>query len=387
MSIPIALIPVLRPLYRYPVWDKMNKMEGFDLELFSVEDEMLENIAFVPMETIRAEFNHQPVRNIYIPPGLLYQKGVFRGVFSKNKALIYSGNIRSISTWISAILGRLFGKKIYFWSHGAYGNERGMILRMKKWFFRIPHGTFLYGNHARELMLRWGIKAERMHVIYNSLDHDHHLELRKQVGSGDRAKLREHFGNDLPVLLFIGRLTPQKRLSLLFQAVQELEARGDRVNILLIGDGSEIQNLKEEASKLQSQTWFYGKCYKDEELSALIAGADLCVSPGNVGLTAIHCMSFGTPVISHGNMDNQMPESEALTHGKTGLFFEEGSAASLADAIQNWLAYQREAGRDKIRRDCFEIVDSRFNPNYQKNIIKQVLLRDLKINAPERHAD
>lgn len=387
MGIPVALIPVLRPLYRYPVWRALNRLKGFELELYTVEELTMEGIAFIPMDTIRSEFKHRKLRNLYIPPGMLFQSGVLKTAFGKNKALIFSGNIRCISTWVTAVLGRLMGKKIYFWSHGAYGNESGMTLRAKKLFFRIPHGTFLYGNHALKTMRQWGMKEDRLHVIYNSLDHAHHLKLRKKIASGSNSALREHFGNDRPVLLFIGRLTPQKKLPLLFKAVRQLEDRQTFVNILIIGEGSEREQLQEIASGLQSQTWFYGKSYEDMELSSLIAGADLCISPGNVGLTAIHCMSFGTPVISHGNKDHQMPESEAIIPGRTGLLFDEGSSDSLANSIQEWLDYQQENGRKKIREDCYQVIDTTFNPGYQTEVIRKVLSEDLKINIPQRHGD
>ena len=37
-----------------------------------------------------------------------------------------------ISTWISAIIARLRNRKVYFWTHGLYGNESKL-----KYFFRI----------------------------------------------------------------------------------------------------------------------------------------------------------------------------------------------------------------------------------------------------------
>ena len=37
----------------------------------------------------------------------------------------------------------------------------------------------------------------------------------------------------------------------------------------------------------------------DESNSELIYHSDLCVSPGNVGLTAIHSLTYGVPVATH----------------------------------------------------------------------------------------
>ena len=49
--------------------------------------------------------------------------------------------------------------------------------------------------------------------------------------------------------------------------------------------------------------------------------SDLTVSPGNIGLTAIHSLSYGTPVCSHSNFNNQMPESEAIINFEKWFFF------------------------------------------------------------------
>lgn len=51
-----------------------------------------------------------------------------------------------------------------------------------------------------------------------------------------------------------------------------------------------------------------------------IYNADLCVSPGNVGLTAMHSLVFGCPVITHNCFEWQMPEFEAIQPGITGDF-------------------------------------------------------------------
>ena len=119
--------------------------------------------------------------------------------------------------------------------------------------------------------------------------------------------------------------------------------------------------------------WFYGECYDEILISELIYNADLCVSPGNVGLTVIHSLSFGTPVITHNNFSNQMPEFEAIEQGVTGDFFEENSIESLEQIITKWLSFNPSKTEEMINR-CYEIVDIKYNPNYQMSILSNVLI-------------
>lgn len=72
--------------------------------------------------------------------------------------------------------------------------------------------------------------------------------------------------------------------------------------------------------RVDKNVWFYGSCYDEQTNAELIYNADMCVAPGNVGLTAIHAMTFGCPVITHSDFKWQMPEFEAIHPGKTGDF-------------------------------------------------------------------
>ena len=104
----------------------------------------------------------------------------------------------------------------------------------------------------------------------------------------------------------------------------------------------------------------------------LLYSADLCVAPGNIGLTAMHAMAYGCPGISHNDFKWQMPEFEAIKEGITGEFFERDNAESLANSITNWLS-THENKREEVRNACFKEIDERWNPHKQLEIIKNVI--------------
>ena len=140
-----------------------------------------------------------------------------------------------------------------------------------------------------------------------------------------------------------------------------------------IGDGvqkEELQSLTEQFG-LSKQVWFYGACYDEKQISDFMYNADICVSPGNVGLTAMHAMTFGLPVITHDNFCNQMPEYEAIEDGETGAFFKENDVNSLAKSIQEW--FENHSDREKVRRACYKVIDEKYNPHVQVKIFKDVI--------------
>lgn len=300
-----------------------------------------------------------------------WQNGVLKLlVDNRYDSYIMVGEPFIISTWLFALLRPVIArkKKLYFWSHGWYGRESVIKKWMKKIFFGLATGTFTYGEYAREKAIEQGNNPNKIWAIHNSLDHNRHLEIRKNISNSDLYK--DHFGNDYPTIIFIGRLTKVKKLDILFSALHILKKRNKHFNLVLVGDGEERNRLERISNQMGVDTWFYGACYDEKTNSELIYNADLCVSPGNVGLTAIHTMTFGTPVITHDSFEDQMPEFEAIKQGETGGFFLKDDDESLADSISNWFDNQNY-DRDFFRKSCIKEIDSNWTPEYQLSVLKK----------------
>lgn len=313
--------------------------------------------------------NKKTLKNVNIGP-FYWQKGALSLLKSDYTDIITPGDINCISTWLMLIAAKYYNKRIFTWTHGAYGKE-GLIRRMAIRFraTRLA-GILLYGNYAKEILVKYGIDENKMHVIYNSLAYDEQIALRSKITGSDVYK--DHFMNGNKNIIFIGRLTKVKKLDQILEATSLLAKKGKDYNVTFIGNGSEKDYLTDLAKTLCiTNVWFHGACYDEKVLSELIYNADLCVSPGNVGLTAMHSMVFGTPVISHNNYITQMPEFEAILPGKTGGFFNENNVESLANSIEQW--FSKGLNREDVRKNCFEVIDKKYNPHVQIETIKKAL--------------
>jgi Glycosyltransferase len=143
---------------------------------------------------------------------------------------------------------------------------------------------------------------------------------------------------------------------------------------VLVGDGAELEALQEvsRALGLEGRVWFHGACYKPEKLAQLFEWADVVASPGNVGLTAIHALRHGTPVITHDNPLRQMPEAEAIRDGENGALFAEGDPADLARTLTEW--FERHPQKtDALRARCKNVVNERYNSRSQAQRILEAL--------------
>lgn len=301
-----------------------------------------------------------------------WQSGAISVAFKPYDVVIALGEPMVLSTWMLLLLCRCFGKRVYLWTHGWYGKESRIKTIIKKLFFNLATGCLLYGNYAKALMIEEGFDPKRLTVIHNSLDYDHQLSLRKHIVRS--SIYSDYFSNNYPVVIFIGRITPVKRLDQLLSAQALSKKNGFNYNVVFIGDGEGKSALCKLADELclGEYVWFYGPSYNEEELSNLIYNADVCVAPGNIGLTAMHAMVYGCPCISHNDFKWQMPEFEAIKDGITGAFFVKDDVISLSTVIQGWLA-AHSVDRDAVRSACFEEIDNQWNPHWQIGKIKEAI--------------
>lgn len=350
--------------YRKAIYELMDKELDVD---FYFGDKRSGGIA--PYDASLLKHNKGTLHNINIGP-FYWQKGALSLLKSDYDVLLTPGDINCLSTWLIIILSRLYKKQVYTWTHGAYGKEgwlRRLAIRFRA---KRLSGVFLYGNYAKGILQGYGINPNKLFVIYNSLNYDEQYKLRNEIGISDIFST--HFGNSNKNIVFVGRLTKVKKLNLLLSAISLLQEKGIHYNVTFIGDGDEKDNLMSIQKHMGiDNIWYYGACYDEKELAQLLYNADLCVSPGNVGLTAMHSMAFGTPVVSHNNLVTQMPEVEAIESGKTGLYFAENDSHSLADAIESW--FSLGLSRDEVRQNCYAVIDQKYNPHIQVQTIKSAL--------------
>ena len=192
-----------------------------------------------------------------------------------------------------------------------------------------------------------------------------------------RALLMWHTLRELaPTLQRYGKNASDPKLcEMLLQAAKILHRQGTPVNVVLVGGGNK-QEIEQEidALQLQGKVWLHGPCYDEGTNARLLYNAAVCASPGNVGLTAIHALTYGTPVVTHNNFATQMPEAEAITDGITGSLFTEDDAHDLARKIAHWCNIT-PARRSQCRAAARHTIESEWSTGYQINLLKEIIAK------------
>lgn len=301
-----------------------------------------------------------------------WQKGVISLCFKSYKHYIITGDPYCLSTWLLLVMLTFTPKKTYLWTHGWYGDEGLIKTIIKKVFFKLSSHILLYGEYAKNLMINNGFNETKLSIIYNSLDYSRQLDIRKKLK--ETPIYTEHFKNNYPTLIYIGRIQAIKKLDQLINSLELLEEKGKKYNLIIVGEEVDGYNLSELilTSKIGNRIWLYGPCYNEEKIGELLYNAEICISPGNVGLTAIHSLSYGTSIITHDNFSNQMPEFEAIINNRTGLFFIENDVEDLSNKIDSWYNYLTN-NKTNVRLDAFKSIDNNYNPNYQIQLLKSLI--------------
>jgi len=366
----------LAPHYRQKLWELLISEKSFEMSFFYGDslNKSIKEIDYNSKNLKYLEDRLGKLKNRRLKNIIIWQKGVLsKCLFKQADAILLLGDMHIISTWLAAIISRLKGREVIFWGHGFSGAESFSKKKIRILFNKLAHHHLLYGHYAKSLMISYGFNPKQLSVVYNSLDYDSHFKNRKILAQTSKNTLVSFFEQPkLPILLFIGRLTKVKKLQLLLEALKRLNKKKPSFNLLIIGDGEELERLKNQSTKLliNPNVHFLGACYDESILGKYLYHADLCISPGNVGLTAIHCLGHGTPVCTHNNFSNQMPEFEAIEEGITGCFFKENDVEDLVKTINKWFALAIE--RDKIRKSCFNMIEQKYNPYKQLDIFKSV---------------
>ena len=303
------------------------------------------------------------VKSYYLG-SMLLQPGLLMLLLKKKfDCVILLGNATWPFTWLAACLSRLMGKRTLFWTHGWLKKEQGLVALIRNTLYGLSHGLLLYGHTAKRIGVSSGFPPDSLYVVYNALDYDRQNQILSEITTKQIDQVKSLFDRpDQPIVVCCSRLTPQRRLDLLLEAIVQLRKDGYAVNVLLIGDGPERERLEANAKENHLPVHFFGACYDESRLAAMTKAAAVTVAPGKVGLTAIQSLTFETPVITHGNPDTQMPEFESVIPGVNGDYFEENNVSDLARVIKKWTSNVEKRNGKQISK----IVEERYTPTIQR---------------------
>ncbi|MDO9582611.1 MAG: glycosyltransferase [Desulfomicrobium sp.] len=160
--------------------------------------------------------------------------------------------------------------------------------------------------------------------------------------------------------LFVGRLSPEKGLETLLTALE----RQPEVKFTIVGDGPLADRVR-QARAVSFRGWL-----SSHDVRQTMGKSAYLVVPSlwyeTFGLVVVEAYACGLPVIAsrHGAL------AEIVEDGVTGILFDPGSVAALAEALA-WA----EAHPDEMRvmgQNAFEVYQARYSPKFNFEMLMSI---------------
>ena len=269
-----------------------------------------------------------------------------RGLLSLLQSQLYDIVIAEFNLRIvSNVLGCLWRQRLplqwIWWGHGISPQSDALSIRLRVWLSRLADALIFYEATQRKKFVAWGVAPEKTFVAPNSIETE---QITPLVTSRSREERNR--------ILYIGRLTERKKVDLLIRGFARVCPQLPPDTLLtIIGDGPERQTLEQVAthSGVSERVEFVGAVYQQERLAPWFNTAWASVSPGAIGLSAVHSLAYGVPLLIARN-EAHGPEIGAIVEGAHGFFFRSDDVEGLSEHLvllsqdcQRWAHMARAA--------------------------------------------
>jgi len=238
--------------------------------------------------------------------------------------------------FMGVLLGKWLGRPVVLEVNELAGFKRARGLIMERLARKIDAWVFSRADHilcvsavlADEVLQR-GAHSGCVHVLPNAIDPSRFRSPRLALS------LRSTLGLEGSIVIgHVGLFYRWDRLDVLIELVKSIRGRHSDVKILLVGDGPEMDNLKETSHRLgiEDSVILPGPVHRDD-VPAYIGAMDICVLPdSNVfgsPIALFEFMAMGKPCVA----PDLGPIRDVIEDNVTGIVFPHGDFAALGSAL------------------------------------------------------
>jgi glycosyltransferase involved in cell wall biosynthesis len=374
------------PHYRQRLFERLGADPRFR---FQVLADPTADVPFLALSTTLNQCEVEPAKQYLIRlsaqrPISWQPKAVWRMLRDRPDVMIAQGSVYDLTAWALTVVGRMIGIPVLLWTHGLRGEESGMKWVIRACLYRLSRGLMLYGDYAKQLLISKGIPADRLHAIYNSLDDSTQTAVSERITSEECEVFRHSLGIEghERLICFTGRLQPVKGLPWLLRALNIVVQQGRSVHLVLVGDGSDrpiLESLAEELG-LTRLVHFLGAVYDESRLGLVLMASDLAVVPSGAGLSVMHALAYGTPVLLHDDIQDHFPEWEAVKEGETGWFYEKGDLSDCAQKIID--ALFPSPRKPAMAAACRAMIGHRYNTATHAELFVEAITKYCPFTSP-----
>lgn len=328
----IAVITNVIPQYREDMYRRLIDNYADNLHMFC-QDKM----PGMNLNTVHRNFN----KNVTIVNALSLKKEklcwqfipLFKIIKQYDVIFIY-GNPRVFSNVIFSLILKALGKKIVIWGQFHTASSSPMMKKLRLLWWRNFDFIFLYTDKEAD---QYRFYCPDVYYVTGMNNGVNQSEVSAAINEFPPNILEswvvDNKLKEKTILLSCARLDKKNQFEMVIDSLPDIIKIYPNLLWCVIGDGDEKLALKEKAKILGVANYikWLGPIYAQNKLAPWFLSARCLIHPGSIGLSLMHAMGYGLPVITHDNEAHQMPEIAALIDGKNGVLFKEGDKSSLIE--------------------------------------------------------
>ncbi|MCC7409007.1 MAG: glycosyltransferase family 4 protein [Phycisphaeraceae bacterium] len=335
----VAIQQPALPRYRVPFFRELARRPGLDVTVYHADH------ATGPPSVASDGFKSQLVPDRVLRPfGLIWHAPI--SALTRPGAcdvVVLAANLRYVNLIPALLRCRRRRIPCILWGHG-YARRPGRAgWKLRLAVSRLATALVFYNHTTRRRYLDAGFPPDRVFVALNALEQDP-IQKARQAWLDRPADLadfrRQHNLDKGPVLLFVSRLYHEKKPELMIQTTRLLVQRHPTLRTIIIGKGDLEPAVRQMVRdmNLEPNVLFAGEIYGEDQLAPYFLSSDLFVYPRRIGLSLLHAMGYGLPIVTSDALDSSNPEVEALRDRDNAWLYPGEDPKDLADAVTHLLA-------------------------------------------------
>ena len=232
-------------------------------------------------------------------------------------------------------------------------------LRLDRWTEKLVARHVCVSQAVADYSIETGgLPTEKVRVIPNGVDYAAFANC-SQIW--DRQTVNGRIPQDAPIVLFVGRLSPQKAPEVFLEALATIFQQHPEAHAVLVGEGPLQASLEQQADDLsiRDRTHFLGR---RGDIPALMKSATLLVLPSRwegMPNVVLEAMASGLPVVAT-RVDGT---AELIENERTGLLISPDNCSELVSAMDRLLA------NTKLRKDVADSAQHYISKGFTWNRI------------------
>ncbi|MFP4316682.1 MAG: glycosyltransferase [Desulfovibrionales bacterium] len=205
------------------------------------------------------------------------------------------------------------------------GTMQEIMRRYMVWFYNMMDAVYAPSRSTKEDLVTMGVDSGRIRIYPRGIDVERFNPAKRNGFFAGRFGLKEPGLK----LLYVGRISREKGLEVLLEAMERLVHMSKNVHLIMVGDGPALLELKAQSAGLP--VTFTG-FLDGEDLAQAYASSDVFVFPSTTdhfGNVVLEAQASGLPVVvtgTGGPPENLLPE-------ESGFVVDGGTAEGFATCV------------------------------------------------------